>query len=229
MYTTGMTFEHAGTRTNLLGGPEREALMVGDDGGLHRVLLLLPRDERTAPAAAGQGPADLDLGGVQPELDAFGLGIANTPAGVRSRRPGRLGTAYPRSAGNPRISPIACVMVERSMPNKSPDAACGTSSRIVISVTTSRSTNGSRCRAPAPASRFVAPAAIRVTTPLDPGQPRTGQLRNQRGETPPGGPREHLMRENRPADHDRHIRIMPSTSNNTSSAITHQLVKVPRS
>ncbi|MBW3358274.1 hypothetical protein, partial [Streptomyces sp. 09ZI22] len=35
------------------------------------------------------------------------------------------------------------------------------------------------------------------------------------------------MRENRPTDHDRHNRIMPPTSKNTSRAITHQLVSTP--
>lgn len=39
------------------------------------VLLLLARDERASSGAVGCGPADLDLGGVQPQLDALGLGI----------------------------------------------------------------------------------------------------------------------------------------------------------
>lgn len=56
-------------------GPKRAALVVGDDGGLHGVLLLLARDDRPASATAGRRPADLDLGGVQPQLDALGLGI----------------------------------------------------------------------------------------------------------------------------------------------------------
>ncbi|MBB4980919.1 hypothetical protein GGE06_001827 [Streptomyces sp. SFB5A] len=41
----------------------------------------------------------------------------------------------------------------------------------------------------------------------------------------PRDPREQLMRENRPVDHDRHTRIMPATSNDVSAAITHQLVR----
>lgn len=69
------------------------------------------------------------------------------------------------------------------------------------------------------------PAAGSVTTPLDHRLPRVGQLLNQVSEMPPRNPCEHLMRENRPTDHDRHIRIMPPTSKNTSRAITHQLVR----
>jgi hypothetical protein len=36
-------------------GPEHVALMVGDDGGLHRVLFVLARAERPPAAAAGRG------------------------------------------------------------------------------------------------------------------------------------------------------------------------------
>lgn len=74
-------------------GPESAALRVGEDSGLHRVLLVLARDARSAAAVAGCGSADLDLGGIQPQ--------ART---VRD--------AFPRSARSPHISPIARVSVE---------------------------------------------------------------------------------------------------------------------
>lgn len=39
-------------------GPQRAALMVGDDGGLHRVQFLLARDERTAPRHGRPGAGE---------------------------------------------------------------------------------------------------------------------------------------------------------------------------
>lgn len=56
-------------------GPSRTAPPVSNDGGLHGVLLLLPGNERALSAAAGRRPADLDLGGIQPQLDILGLGV----------------------------------------------------------------------------------------------------------------------------------------------------------
>jgi hypothetical protein len=39
------------------------------------VFCLLPGDECAPSAAAGRWPADLDLGGAQPQFDALGLGM----------------------------------------------------------------------------------------------------------------------------------------------------------
>lgn len=57
-----------------VGQPVSTVSVVGNDSGLHGVLFLLARDERTASATAGWGPVSPDLGGVQAELDALGLG-----------------------------------------------------------------------------------------------------------------------------------------------------------
>jgi hypothetical protein len=48
--------------------------VVCDHGGFHRVQLLLARDEGAASAAACHRPADLDLGGVQPQLNTLDPG-----------------------------------------------------------------------------------------------------------------------------------------------------------
>ncbi len=56
-------------------GPQGATVLVGDDGCFPRVLFLLARHECPPPAAAGRGPADLDLGGVQAQLDVLGLSV----------------------------------------------------------------------------------------------------------------------------------------------------------
>ncbi|GGY69613.1 hypothetical protein GCM10010326_74850 [Streptomyces xanthochromogenes] len=68
------------------------------------------------------------------------------------------------------------------------------------------------------------PTTCLVTPPFDSGLPRAGQLRGQTAQMLPGDTREHLIRENHPVGHDRHDRIMPPTSTENSTAITHQLV-----
>lgn len=75
-----------------------------------------------------------------------------------------------------------------------------------------------------PRSPSPGPAACFMTAPLDTCLPRPSQLLSQAGEMTPTDPREQLMRENRPVDHDRHTWIMPATSNDVIAAITHQLV-----
>jgi hypothetical protein len=56
-------------------GPQRPAPPVSNDSGLHGVLFPLPGNECVPSAAASRWPADLDLGGVQPQLGVLGLGI----------------------------------------------------------------------------------------------------------------------------------------------------------
>lgn len=57
-------------------GSQRVPALVSHDSGLQRVLLLLARDERPPTAPARLGNPDLDLGGVQPQFDCFGLGVS---------------------------------------------------------------------------------------------------------------------------------------------------------
>lgn len=63
-------------------------------GQTYRVLLLLTRDERTATTALSRRPADLDLGGVQPQFDTFGLGVGEH---VRQRPQSQAETVGDRS------------------------------------------------------------------------------------------------------------------------------------
>lgn len=205
-------------------GPECAALMVGDDGGLHRVLLLLPRDEGTASAAAGRGPADLDFGGVQPQLDAFSLGVREH---IRQGPQPQAGPVWDRA---PPLGQQPSYLTDRTGDRGAVDAE-QQPQRCMRQIVPQMNQCGHDPvdeHQPMPDTRscptLPGPAASFVTPALDHGLPRVGQLLNQAGEMTPGDPREHLMRENRPTDHDRHNRIMPPTSKNTSPAITHQLV-----
>jgi hypothetical protein len=124
-------------------GPERAALAVSDDGGLHRVLVLLARDEHAPAAAAGQGAADLDLGGVQPQLDALGLGIGE------HIRPGPQPQARAIGDRTSTLGQKSADLTDRASDSGAADAEqqpqhqCGRSCRRWISVATSRSTKTS--------------------------------------------------------------------------------------
>jgi hypothetical protein len=61
-------------------------------------------------------------------------------------------------------------------------------------------------------------AALKVSLP------RHRQLLDQMREMTPRDPRELPMRQHRPIDHDRHIRIMRPARHGASPDITHQLV-----
>ena len=75
-----------------------------------------------------------------------------TSARVRSRMPGAM--VQPRSASRGRTSPMARVMVERSTPNQQASTSWVAPWRRWTRVASSRSTNTSRCFAPAPTARF---------------------------------------------------------------------------
>jgi hypothetical protein len=125
------------------------------------LVLLLARDERPPAASARLGPAYLDLGGVQPPFDAFGLGVgehvlhgARTyPWPVRDRA-SALGqqranlTHGPCDGGavHPEQQPHHCVRQVMAQVDQGGQQ-------------TIDKTN--RCRAPAPASRFLAPLRAR--------------------------------------------------------------------
>ena len=206
-------------------GPESAALMVGDDSGLHRVLLLLARDERPASAAAGCGPADLDLGGIQPQLDAFGLGVGEhirqgpkpqartvrdcasafgqEPAHLSDRagNGGTVDTGQQSQDGVREIVPQVNQRDDQPVDEHQPMPGTGP-----------------------PRLTFPGPAASLVTTPLDHGLPRASQLRDQAGQMLPGDTGEQLMRENVPVDRDHHgldhptlARSPPQPQSRTSS------------
>jgi len=97
------------------------------DGGLDRVLFALAGDEGGPSGASGLRPTDLGFGTVDPQCDVFGLGVGeHVGQGVQAqawslrdgepafgpRRPGRCGTANPRSARSGLISPIGRPIVE---------------------------------------------------------------------------------------------------------------------
>ena len=82
---------------------------------------------------------------------------ANTSSNVRSRTPGRSGTATPRLASSGRTSRIALETLERSTPYNWASAACGSPSRRCTSVTRSRSTKTNLREGPAPAARRRSP------------------------------------------------------------------------
>ena len=74
-------------------GPQRSAVGVGGDGGFDGVLFLLAGHERPPAGPVGSGPADLDLGAVQPDGDSFGGGVGeHVGQGVQALS-GRCGEA----------------------------------------------------------------------------------------------------------------------------------------
>lgn len=100
---------------------------VGHDGGLHGVLLLLAPDERPPTAPARLGPAHLDLGGVQPQFDVFGLGVGEHVLHGAQTYPWTIRDRVSALGNSVRIWPTARVTVERSTPNSRPSTACGRS------------------------------------------------------------------------------------------------------
>lgn len=87
-----------------------------------RVLLHLPRDERTPATTSGRRPAESDLGGVPAQLNSLRLGAGELVRQRPMAQAGRPGTVHPRSARNVRTSAIARVTVERSTSNSKPGA-----------------------------------------------------------------------------------------------------------
>ncbi len=171
----------------------------------HCVLLLLPRDEGTASAAAGRGPADLEFGGVQPQLDAFGLGVCEH---IRQGPQPQAGPVRDRT------SPLGrqpSHLTDRTGDGGAIDAEQQPQRRMrqIVPQMNQRGHEPVDEHQPMPETRsclpLPGPAAGPVTTPLDHRLPKVGQLLNQVSEIPPRNPCEHLMRENRPTDHDRHI------------------------
>lgn len=72
---------------------------------------------------------------------------------MRSRTPGRSGTAKPRAASSGRISPMTRETVERAVPYSSASAACGSPVRRWTRVTSTRSVKTRSYFGPAPAAR----------------------------------------------------------------------------
>lgn len=110
-------------------GPQRAPPVVGHDGGLHGVLLLLVRGERPSAASVHTGSAHLHLDCVQLQFNIFGPGVGENvpqraqthPWTVRGRVSalGQQGADLTNGTGE----------VERSVPNSSPRTVCGRSWR----------------------------------------------------------------------------------------------------
>jgi hypothetical protein len=198
--------------------------VVGDDGGLHGVLFLLARDERAPSAASGWRPADLDLGGVQAELNALGLGIGehvrecpqaqSRTVGDRASPLGQESTYLPDRAGDG-----GAVDAEQQPQHRVREVVPQVDEGSHQPVDEDQLMSGSGSRSPPPR-----PSPCLVTATFDTGLPRLSQLLDQARQMTPRGPREQPMRQDRPIDHDRHKRIKPPTSGNASPATTHQLV-----
>lgn len=199
--------------------------MVGDDGGLHRVLLLLAGDERSPPTTADSRPADLDLGGIQPQLYAFGLGISEDVSQrvkTQARAIGNRASALSQERAylSDRASDGGAVNAEQQSQHRLRQIVpqmneCG---RHPVDEHQTMASTGSRTPLPAPTSRSM-------TAALDPGLPGPGQLLHQTSQMAPRDPGEQPMRQDLSIDRDRHARIMSPASNNASLAITHQLVR----
>ncbi|MDQ0828180.1 hypothetical protein QF032_000024 [Streptomyces achromogenes] len=185
----------------------------------------LPETKARASAAAGRWPADLDLGGVQTQLDAFGLGIGKY---IRQRPKPQAGTVGNRA---PPLRQERAHLCDRPGDGGTVDTEQQPQHRVrqVVPQMDQRGHQpvdehqlmaGAGTRGPLPG-----PAPRRMATTFDPRLPRLGQLFDQARKMRPREPREQPMRQHRPIDHDRHSEIMPSTWHDTSPAITHQLVR----
>lgn len=168
--------------------------------------------------------ADLDLGGVQAELDALGLGagehIRQCPktqartVGDCAPPLGQQGAYFsdgPGDGGAVDTGQQPEDSVRKVMPQMN---ECGYQPVDEVQLVA-----GPGSRGPLPGTT---PSSM--ATAFDSGLPRHGQLPDRTGQMMPRVPREQPMSENRPIDHDRHSRIMPPASNDTTPAITHQLV-----
>ena len=184
--------------------------MVGDDGGLHRVLLLLARHERLAAALACRGPTNLDLCGVESQRDALGLGISEhvfqraqphtTPArdGESPLReqstdftdcPGDGGAVHLIQQGQHRVRKVVTQMDERGyQPVHEHQLKAGTR----------------------PGRPLPGPATHMVPAPLNFDDPRPGQLRDQGGQMSCRDAREQHMRQHRTVHHVLHQQSMPT-------------------
>jgi hypothetical protein len=103
--------------------PQRAAGGVGSDGGFDRVLLALAGHERPPTGPVGLGSADLDLGAVQAQSDAFGGAVGDHVGQGAQASPDWV--ANPRLASSGRTCRIAAETVERSTWYSTARAVCG--------------------------------------------------------------------------------------------------------
>lgn len=139
----------------------------------------------------GRGPADLDFGGVQPQLNTFGLSVCEH---IRQGPQPQVGPVGDRASP---LGQQPSYLAARTGEGGAVDAEQQPQRRMrqIVPQVNQRGhepvdehqpmlDTGSGLALPGPATSFV-------TTPLDHGLPRTSQLLNQRSEMPAGDPREH--------------------------------------
>ena len=183
--------------------------MVGHHGGLHGVLLLLARYERPPTAPARLGPAHLDLGGVQPQFDAFGLGVgehvlhgAQTyPWPVRDRA-SALGQQRADLAHGPCDG--GAVHSEQQAQHCVRQVVTQVDQGDHQPIDEDQAVSGTR-----PCGPFPRPAPGSVPVVLDCRCPGAGQLLDERGQVMLGDAGEPGMGQDRTIELDRHDQSMP--------------------
>ncbi|GAB3953533.1 hypothetical protein GCM10028832_08480 [Streptomyces sparsus] len=168
----------------------------------------------------------MDLGGVQAQLDAFGLGVGEH---VRQRAQPQAGAVGDRA---PPLGQERSYLCDRAGDGGAVDAE-QQAEHCVRQVVAQMDQRGHR---PVDEHQLVTGAGTgspladssprSMTAALKAGLPRHRQLLDQASEMTPRDPREQPMRQYRPIDHDRHSPIMPPARHDASPAITHQLVSL---
>jgi hypothetical protein len=182
---------------------------------------LLAGDERAPSATAGRWPADLDLGGVQTQLDALGLGIGEHI---------RQGPQTQARAVGDRAPPLGqerTYLADRAGDGGAVDAEQQAQHRV-RQVVPQMNQGGHQ---PVDKDNLVAgagspgplpdPTSRNMTAPLDIGLPRHGQLLYQAGQMTPGDPGEQPMRQDRPIDHRDRRLAWPHVMDRCPAAWTH--------
>jgi len=190
-------------------GPQRAPPVVGHDGGLHRVLLLLARDERPPTAPTRTGPTHLDLGGVQPQFHTLGVGVgedvlqgaqpASRAVGDRASALGQQGADLADGAGDG-----GTVHSEQQAQDRVRQVMAQVDQGGHQTVDKNQPVPGTR-----PGCTLPHPAPDPVPVVLNGHLPGTGQLLHERGQVVLGDSGEPWMGQDRTVDLDRHGGIMP--------------------
>jgi hypothetical protein len=134
--------------------PQRPTAAVADGGDLDGVLLLLARDKRPPPSMVRPWPADLGLGPVKAQLDAFGRGVGHhVGQGLKAHaRPAWDGEAAPDQQGSDLMDGTGDGGAVR--PVQHPRAWWGSWKRRITRVARTRSVKTNWWWGPAPAARW---------------------------------------------------------------------------
>lgn len=155
-------------------------------------------------------PSDLDLGGVQPQLDALGLGVGEHV--LQCSKP------QARPVGNSKapFRQQSAHLTDGTGDGRAIDAEQHTQDRVRQIVPQAderghKSVHEDQLM-PGPSTRYTLPrpAPRLKPKPLDPDHPRSGQLLNQRRKMSHRDAREQRMRQHRPIDHAPHHTSMPT-------------------